>query len=96
MVQKGVTTEGINNTTEYAAKHSQATAWHPKHLALLIIAFAWVANFLLIRQFGFYELLLYGIIIVLIIRFMPEGLIKIPRVFASWFVSSKWEAEKAK
>ena len=34
-----------------------------------------------LRQFGFYELLIYGVIIVFIIRFMPEGLISIPRRF---------------
>ena len=33
-----------------------------------------------LRQFGFFELLLYGIIIVLIIRFMPEGIISVPRL----------------
>jgi len=32
-----------------------------------------------LRQFGFYELLIYGVIIVFIIRFMPEGLISLPR-----------------
>jgi branched-chain amino acid transport system permease protein len=32
-----------------------------------------------LRQFGFYEMLIYGVIIVLIIRFMPEGLISLPR-----------------
>ena len=32
-----------------------------------------------LRQFGLYELLIYGVIIVLIIRFMPEGLISLPR-----------------
>jgi len=33
-----------------------------------------------LRQFGFYELLIYGVIIVFIIRFMPEGLISLPRL----------------
>jgi branched-chain amino acid transport system permease protein len=42
-----------------------------------------------LRQFGFYELLIYGIIIVLIIRFMPEGLISVPRV-----VSAAWESSR--
>lgn len=32
-----------------------------------------------LRQFGLYELLIYGVIIVFIIRFMPEGLISLPR-----------------
>jgi branched-chain amino acid transport system permease protein len=58
--------------------------------------FLMILSHFFLRQFGFYELLLYGIIIVLIIRFMPEGLIKIPRVFSSWYASSKWQAEKAK
>jgi branched-chain amino acid transport system permease protein len=49
-----------------------------------------------LRQFGFYELLLYGIIIVLIIRFMPEGLISIPRVLSSWFASRRRRAERVK
>jgi ABC-type branched-subunit amino acid transport system permease subunit len=38
-----------------------------------------------LREFGLYELLLYGVIIVLIIRFMPEGLISLPRVISPWF-----------
>lgn len=38
-----------------------------------------------LRQLGFYELLLYGIIIVFIIRFMPEGLVRIPGLIASAF-----------
>ena len=41
-----------------------------------------LSNFFL-RQFGFFELLLYGIIIVLIIRFMPEGIISAPRLLFS-------------
>jgi ABC-type branched-subunit amino acid transport system permease subunit len=36
-----------------------------------------------LREFGFYELLLYGVIIVFIIRFMPEGLISLPRLISS-------------
>jgi len=32
-----------------------------------------------LRQFGLYELLIYGVIIVFIIRFMPEGLVSLPR-----------------
>jgi branched-chain amino acid transport system permease protein len=47
-----------------------------------------------LRQFGFYELLIYGIIIVLVIRFMPEGLISIPRVLSSWFASRRRGPEK--
>ena len=35
-----------------------------------------------LRQFGLYELLVYGLIIVIIIRFMPEGLISLPRYIA--------------
>ena len=42
-----------------------------------------LSNFYL-RQLGLYELLIYGVIIVVIIRFMPEGLISLPRVVASW------------
>lgn len=37
-----------------------------------------------LRQTGLYELLIYGVIIVVIIRFMPEGLISLPRIVASW------------
>jgi len=36
-----------------------------------------------LREFGFYELLLYGVIIVFIIRFMPEGIISLPRLICS-------------
>ena len=36
-----------------------------------------------LREFGFYELLLYGVIIVFIIRFMPEGIISLPRLISS-------------
>jgi ABC-type branched-subunit amino acid transport system permease subunit len=32
-----------------------------------------------------YELLIYGVIIVIIIRFTPEGLIGLPRIVFSWF-----------
>lgn len=41
-----------------------------------------LSNFFL-REFGFYELLLYGVIIVFIIRFMPEGIISLPRLIGS-------------
>ena len=57
-------------------------------------AFLMVLSHFFLRQFGFYELLLYGMIIVLIIRFMPEGLISIPRVLSSWWTSGKWQAER--
>jgi len=53
--------------------------------------FLMVLSHFFLRQFGFYELLIYGIIIVLIIRFMPEGLISAPRV-----VSAVWESSRAK
>lgn len=57
-------------------------------------AFLMVLSHFFLRQFGFYELLLYGMIIVLIIRFMPEGLISVPRVLSSWWTSGKGYAEK--
>jgi branched-chain amino acid transport system permease protein len=38
-----------------------------------------------LRQFGLYELLIYGLIIIMIIRFMPEGLISIPRRLSHWY-----------
>jgi branched-chain amino acid transport system permease protein len=41
--------------------------------------FLMILSHFFLRQFGFYELLIYGVIIVLIIRFMPEGLISLPR-----------------
>lgn len=40
--------------------------------------FLMILSHFFLRQFGFYELLIYGVIIVLIIRFMPEGLISLP------------------
>lgn len=49
-----------------------------------------------LRQFGFYELLLYGIIIVLIIRFMPEGLISVPRLVSAWWASRGSKGRKVK
>jgi branched-chain amino acid transport system permease protein len=52
-------------------------------------AFLMVLSHFFLRQFGFYELLLYGMIIVLIIRFMPEGLISIPRLFTTWLTSNR-------
>ncbi len=51
-------------------------------------AFLMVLSHFFLRQLGFYELLVYGIIIVIIIRFMPEGLISTPRVISSWFTRS--------
>ena len=56
--------------------------------------FLMVFSHFFLRQFGFYELLLYGIIIVLIIRFMPEGLISIPRMLSSWFASRRRRADE--
>ncbi len=47
--------------------------------------FLMILSHFFLRQFGLYELLLYGVIIVLIIRFMPEGLISLPRVISPWF-----------
>jgi len=47
-------------------------------------SFLMVLSHFYLRQLGLYELLIYGIIIVLIIRFMPEGLISIPRVISPW------------
>ncbi|MGZ3515392.1 MAG: branched-chain amino acid ABC transporter permease, partial [Thermodesulfobacteriota bacterium] len=48
-------------------------------------SFLMILSHFFLREFGLYELLLYGVIIVLIIRFMPEGLISLPRVIAPWF-----------
>lgn len=45
-----------------------------------------------LRQFGLYELLIYGVVIVLIIRFMPEGLISMSRVISPWF-NELWRKE---
>lgn len=42
-------------------------------------SFLMLVSQLLLRQFGLYELLIYGVIIVLIIRFMPGGLVSLPR-----------------
>ncbi len=56
--------------------------------------FLMVLSHFFLRQFGFYELLLYGLIIVLMIRFMPEGLISVPRMLASRFASNRWQANK--
>lgn len=58
-------------------------------------AFLMLLSHFFLRQFGFYELLLYGMIIVLIIRFMPEGLISIPRVVSSWWTSGTGRAAEA-
>ncbi|MGD9818309.1 MAG: branched-chain amino acid ABC transporter permease [Desulfomonilaceae bacterium] len=41
--------------------------------------FLMVLSHFFLRELGFYELLVYGLIIVGIIRFMPEGLISVPR-----------------
>jgi branched-chain amino acid transport system permease protein len=38
-----------------------------------------------LRELGFYELLVYGLIIVGIIRFMPQGIISLPRLISSRF-----------
>lgn len=46
--------------------------------------FLMVLSHFYLRQLGLYELLIYGVIIVVIIRFMPEGLMSLPRVVASW------------
>jgi branched-chain amino acid transport system permease protein len=51
-------------------------------------AFLMTLSHFFLRQLSFYELLVYGIIIVAIIRFMPEGLISIPRLVLSWFPKS--------
>jgi branched-chain amino acid transport system permease protein len=48
-------------------------------------SFLMILSHFFLREFGLYELLLYGVIIVLIIRFMPEGLISLPRVISPWF-----------
>jgi len=48
-------------------------------------SFLMVLSHFYLRQLGLYELLIYGVIIVLIIRFMPEGLISLPRVVSPWF-----------
>jgi branched-chain amino acid transport system permease protein len=50
-------------------------------------SFLMVLSHFYLRQLGLYELLTYGIIIVLIIRFMPEGLISLPRVVTPWFAN---------
>lgn len=48
-------------------------------------SFLLVLSHFYLRELGLYELLIYGVIIVLIIRFMPEGLISLPRVLSPWF-----------
>jgi branched-chain amino acid transport system permease protein len=48
-------------------------------------SFLMILSHFFLRQLGLYELLLYGIVIVLIIRFMPEGLISLPRVISGLF-----------
>jgi branched-chain amino acid transport system permease protein len=57
--------------------------------------FLMILSHFFLRQLGFYELLVYGIIIVVIIRFMPEGLISIPRLLSSWFSENDHSADKA-
>ncbi len=47
--------------------------------------FLMVLSHFFLRELGFYELLVYGLIIVGIIRFMPEGLISIPKFIFSRF-----------
>lgn len=54
-----------------------------------------VLSHFFLRQLGFYELLVYGIIIVAIIRFMPEGLISIPRRISSLFSGNQNSPDKA-
>jgi branched-chain amino acid transport system permease protein len=51
-------------------------------------AFLMTLSHFLLRQLSFYELLVYGIIIVAIIRFMPTGLISIPRLVLARFSRS--------
>lgn len=46
-------------------------------------SFLMVLSHFFLRDLGFYELLVYGIIIVAIIRFMPEGLVSVPRIWRS-------------
>jgi branched-chain amino acid transport system permease protein len=58
-------------------------------------SFLMVLSHFFLRQLGFYELLVYGIIIVAIIRFMPEGLISIPRLVSSLFSGSSDSPDKA-
>lgn len=50
--------------------------------------FLMVLSHFYLRQTGLYELLIYGVIIVVIIRFMPEGLISLPRMAVSQI--KKW------
>ena len=45
-------------------------------------SFLMILSHFFLREFGLYELLLYGVVIVLTIRFMPEGLISLPRVIS--------------
>jgi branched-chain amino acid transport system permease protein len=57
--------------------------------------FLMVLSHFFLRQLGFYELLVYGIIIVVIIRFMPEGLVSIPRRVSSMFSGNHDSPDKA-
>jgi len=52
---------------------------------ILGTSFLMVLSHFYLRQLGLYELLIYGVVIVMIIRFMPEGLISLPRVVSPWF-----------
>jgi len=56
-------------------------------------AFLMILSHFYLRQLGFYELLFYGLIIVFIIRFMPEGLIRIPNLISSKFHSYSQRSE---
>ncbi|MEN6379870.1 MAG: branched-chain amino acid ABC transporter permease [Synergistaceae bacterium] len=47
--------------------------------------FLMILSHFYLRETGLYELLIYGLIIVVIIRFMPEGLISLPRMAVSWY-----------
>ena len=46
-------------------------------------SFLMILSHFFLRQFGLYELLIYGLIIVFIIRFLPGGLISVPYHFSS-------------
>ncbi len=57
-------------------------------------AFLMILSHFYLRQLGFYELLVYGCIIVFIIRFMPEGLIRMPHLIASLFGNDLKKSER--
>ena len=48
-----------------------------------------ILSHFLLRYLGFYELLIYGCIIVLMIRFMPQGIIGLPHQITSWINKAK-------